>query len=298
MKIASTRSLAVLGTVLGGLSLLLAAGGCAGGPAELREPPSTGEVQEKSLAELKERLISNDAAFLTLTADCQAAITSPLLRQPPQLNISGKLMLEKPGKIRLKLSGPGQTYIELVGNGEEYVVRMPIFRNLPYSGKYDEPIKPVADRIHFMPDDLAQALNMMSLLEGKTQVLKAYPRRWDIVAGDIQNPVVYPPTWTIDSIVAAGEPEVGLKVLNSILIDRTTEEVLRLDKFRWDGSLRTRIWYSEPTTARKPDGEPVRVPGELLIWYPYPLEGTLIRLRLTNHKVHVPVPADAFDLRK
>ena len=277
---------------LAGLSLLMAAAGCTHAPE--MQPPPAGQLQEKSLSELKSGLLGNDAAFRTLEADCRAVLVSPLIRQPSRLETSGKLYLSKPGKVRLTLGGPGKTYLELVGDGTSYVVRMPALSNMTYSGRYGDGIEYNLNRIHFMPDDLADAFDLNSLLGGKSLVLRAYPARWEFVAGETQLAPVAAPVWAIDAILADEKREPPVSVHSSILIDRTTEQLLRLDKFHWDGSLRTRVWYVSMGVTRGPDKNPVRVPGELVIWYPPPLENTFIRLALHNRKINVPIPEDTF----
>jgi len=269
-------------------------GGCRG-TMTVQQPPTMGAGQVRSLAELKAGLLANDAAFRSLSAEVDAVLRSPILKRPPQLEMHGKLYLEKPRKIYLRLGGPGKTYMTLVGDGEHYVVEMPIFGNVQYEGSYGEPIAHVPDRIHLMPDDLADALDLVSLVAGKALVLRAYPYRWEFVVAGRQQDVMRP-VWCIDAILADERREPKVAVLSSLLVDRSTEELVRLDKFHWDGTLRVRVWYQSRRVLRGADGNPVRVPSELILWYPPPLEGTIVRLRLRNIKINRPVPADAFRL--
>ena len=296
MKPATLCPPAALMLALGGLGVLMAAG-CAP-TLDVQEPPAAAQLQQRSLSELKAGLLTNDAAFRTLEADCRAVLVSPFIRRPSRLEMSGKLYLSKPGQVRLTLGGPGKTYVELVGDGQSYVVRMPALGDLAYGGRYGDPIEYAVNRIHFMPDDLADAFDFNSLLSGKSLVSRAYPPRWESVTTEAQEPPVSPAAWVIDAIVVDERQQPPVSVCSSVLIDRTTEQLRRLDKFHWDGSLRTRIWYKSFGVTRGPDGNPVRVPGELVIWYPPPLEGTIIGLALRNQKINVPIPEGTFNLEE
>jgi len=288
MKNVRMMLLMTVGALAGGLLLTAA---CQ--QMQVDRPPNTAGVQDKDLPSLKKQLIANSSAFYSLRADCEALLRTPLVTSPPELRMRGELLIAKPRKIYLKLSDAGMVFIKLIGNGKEYVVKMPIYSQ-ECSGEYDEPLMPVSGRVHFLPDDMADAMDVGPVLASKIQVLKSYPRRWEILPGAEDKPIVYPATWAIDSTVLTKAPESAVKVANSIIIDRTTEQVLQLDKFRPDGSLRTRIWMLKAGIARSSGEVSARVPEELLIWYPHPLEGTIIRLRLTGVKLNVKVPEDAF----
>jgi hypothetical protein len=280
---------------------LLVATGCSLNEINVEQPPSPGISRQKTLDELKGRIISNSRSFATLTAKVDVALRSDFLLNPPQLNLSGKLALKRElgedgvprTKVYLYLERLGSKRIELIGDGRNYVVDMPVFGD-KYSGEYGEPLSRQRNRIHFMPDDLASAFVITDLFYQSSQVLKSYPTRWDMIAGNPRNPLVVPPVWIIDSIRVGGGVEPRAWVDSSLVLDGNTEEVLRLDRFRTDGSLRTSIWYLNPGVIRGPDDESVRVPGEVLLWYPPPLESTAIRIRLREQRVNVPVSDDTF----
>jgi len=294
MKGTGRRQLRFAGALVGSLGIALALAGCVH-DVKAPPPPSSGVLPHRSLEQLEASIRANDGAFVSLSADVRVALTSPLLRGRRQLEMTGKLVLEKPRKIYLRLERTGQVCMRLVGDGNQYAVSMPVFGEVAYEGGYDEPIEYVADRIHFMPDDLADAFDLCSVLYQKVLVLRAYPRRGDIVAGTLERPVEYPATWSIDCLAGSardGKP----KVFGSLMIDRITEQPLKLEKFHLDGALRVTIWYLGMRVMRGVDGSPVRVPRELLIWYPPPLENTVIRLRLESVRINRPVPEDAFEL--
>jgi hypothetical protein len=235
----------------------------------------------------------NQDSFRSLRARCEAVIRSPLLRRPQQLQMAGELKLLKPRKIHLVLRRAGQIAVRLVGDGKHYQVSMPIFRG-SYSGSYGDPIEGNTKRIHFMPDDLTDALDMRGLFWGKPQVLKAYPNCWDLNVGSLASPETYPPVWLIDSLDISTDPETQIRVDNSVLLDRQNEQIRRIDKFRRDGSLRVRMWHLNPGLIQDRKGQTVRLPGGLLLLYPAPLEGTVIRLRFTRRELNVPIPEETF----
>lgn len=270
--------------------------GCGAAQRELMEtPPSPSDAQSRTLKGLMSRIENNQDSFRSFRAKCEAVIRSPLMHRPEQLDLTGELTLLKPQRIHLVLRRGGRVVIRLVGNGKHYQVNMPAFKDT-YGGEYGDPVEESDNRIHLMPDDVVDALDMRGLFWGRPQVLKAFPRRWDLVAGSLSAPVVAPPVWTIDSLEISQDPETQVRVQNSVLVDRRTEQIRRIDKFRPDGSLRVRMWHLNPGLVQDQDGETVRMPGGLMIWYPSPLEGTIIRLRFTRREVNVPIDQEMFQL--
>jgi hypothetical protein len=287
------RLLSLVATSLAVAAAVAVATGCKQG--DVLPPPPTLGAQDKSLEALKQRIIMNSAGFLTFRADCEVALRSPLVKSVTQVNMNGKMFLSRPRKIYVDLWDAGALYMKLVGDGSAYKVQMPVFR-LEYAGRYDEAVQPTAGRVHFLPDDLADALDPAMLFNNRTQVLRAYPRRWDLLPGAGETPIIFPATWAIDSIAAPLGGGSAIVTLNSIELDRASEDIVRIDKFRPDGSLRTRIWILKRGLAYDEANRSVQVPTEMLIWYPWPLEGTIVRLRLTNMKINVPEPENLFKL--
>ena len=283
----------VTATVLAGGVLL--ASGCK--PMEIEEAPATVGAREKSLDALKQTILTNSKAFYNLKAECEVVIRTPAISRPPQILMSGELAMEKPGKVHLQLFDAGRLYMRLVGDGKDYKVLMPVLSS-QYSGAYGEPLRPVSNRVHFMPDDLADVLDIGVTFGRKSQVLRAYPYTFDLLPGHSPSRVLYPAVWAIDSIVAIEEPRPAVRVANSVLIDRRTERIMRLDKFNPDGSLRCRIWILRSGLARGKEGKSATVPDEILIWYPFPLEDTMVRIRFAKQVVNVDIPPEVFDLSK
>ena len=103
-------------------------------------------------------------------------------------------------------------------------------------------------------------------------------------------------SWSVDSLKVEEQPEPRVWVHNSLMLSRRTEQVLRLDKFRPDGSLKVRVWYLRSQIVSTPDGATARVPSEMMFWYPHPLENSIIRLELQNMKVNVALGEGRFKM--
>ena len=294
MKHAGKGTLSGAVVTVGCLCAVLGATGCNGFPLG-KPPPSSYDLPMSSLEELRDPILANAMGFRTLTADCRVMLRSREMQKPAMLAASGRLALDKPGRLYLKAEDGARTYIELISDGRQYLVRMPVLKGMEYGGGYGGTIRRVPNRIHFMPDDLAEAMDMVSVMGVRRQALTAYPRRWDIVGGTPERPALYRPTYSIDSLSIEGEPTGAAKVLTSLLIDRETEEILRLDTFRPDGSLKVRVWY-QGWTLVKGGGRSARVPTRLVLWYPPPLENTEITLALSKIKINVPIEDRVFEL--
>ncbi|MFW6457762.1 MAG: hypothetical protein ACOC0A_05645, partial [Planctomycetota bacterium] len=183
------RRMTCTGTLL--IAILVGVWGCNGSDKQIEQPPTTSRGESKNLKQLSRDIEDNQEEFASLKADCKVLIKSPLLpRRRPQLELEGELKVLKPRKVYLKLYKTGQTAIRLVGDGKKYQVGLPIFDDA-YGGEYDSSITSSSDQLHFMPDDLVDALDVQSLLHGRPQVLKSYPQRWDIAPGSIRSPVTY-----------------------------------------------------------------------------------------------------------
>ncbi len=281
---------------VGCLCAVLGATGCNG--LHLGRPqPLSNDLPMSSLADLRDPILLNAMGFMRLTADCRVMLRSREMRKPAVLVASGRLALHKPGRLYLKASSGGQTYIELISDGRRCLVRMPILKGMEYGGRYGGTIERVPNRIHFMPDDLAEAMDMFSVLNDRRQVLRAYPRRWDTIGGTAERPALYRPTYSIDSLSVDQGPTGPVKVLTSLLIDRRTEDILRLDMFRPDGSLRVRVWYQSWADVTG-GGRFARVPTRMVLWYPPPLENTEITVELRKIKINVPIEDSVFELRE
>ncbi|MFP4176877.1 MAG: hypothetical protein ACLFT2_06580, partial [Candidatus Brocadiia bacterium] len=146
--------------------------------SDMGDAPTTTQGRERSLEQLTGRIKGNQENLTSFTADCDVLIRSPLLPSGmKELRLSGDIKLVKPQKIRLVLRRPGKTAIALMGDGEKYRVKMPLF-DLSYGGEYGDDISGADDKLHFMPDDLADAIDIQALLSDRPKVLRAYPRRW------------------------------------------------------------------------------------------------------------------------
>ena len=234
------------------------------------------EVPQSSLSAIKEAITANAMAFSTLKADCEAVIANPRIRREGNFVhvTAGRVLLAKPKKIKLDLRGGGETYIELVGDGERYMVRMPIFRTPSYRGAYGDPIGRGGDRLHFMPDDLADALDLNDLFYGKMQILRNVRSHW-----------------LIDSVEETEDPKEPLRVVNTVRVSKTSGEIDGLDKYT-DGVLRVSVLFGDTRLVEGLGGNVVAIPGDMVIMYP--VENTAITLRLSNIKIDVPIKEEEF----
>jgi len=248
---------------------------------ELPTSPGPPQLPEKRLPAIKNIIVQNALAFDSLSAECDVVIASPRInRQPPSISMSGEISFKKPKKVSLRLYGGGKIYIRLVGDGKKFRVQMPIFGNLEYDGTYGEPIHTRPDRLSFLPDDVADAFDLNDVFAGKTQILRTYTR---------------PPEWHVDSVILSQFPDSALRIVNSIVIDRTLEQPTSLYKFNADGSVRVRIWFANPRLVLGPEEEEVQVPGRIWMWYPG--EGTVIGIDLSDIEVNTSIDDAAFRVR-
>jgi len=259
---------------------LLCSGCRSTGAGQSSYPQIPPALPDRSLAELKEIVAETARSLGTLKADCSVRIASPLIRHP-QHSVTiedGELFISKPKKVLLRLYGPGKLYVKLVGDGQHYRVEMPYIGNTKYAGNYGDPIQPRHDRLHFMPDDLADAFDWNDLFAGKTQVLRTFPGAWQI-----------------DSVRLAEKADQALEIVNSILIDRRSEQIIQIDKFNPDGSLRVRIGFASPRLVEGPGGAQLQLPTR--ITFQYPMEGTIIWLLLTDVGINEFISDDHFYLQ-
>jgi len=297
MKDRDVRSQLGLWLAIGGLWVLFACAGCGSAPEERPTARPTGQLRQMDLSELRDRIVANGGRFWSLTADCDVVLRSPAIPLvPPEIQLSGTLELRKPGKVHVVLGSPKAPAIELIGDGKNYVVRMRTAQDTPpYGGEYGAELMPVPGRIHFVPEDLSDALEPEGLFAGAAQVLRAYPAGWNVFAGSFTKPLDDVAAWHIDSLAITEQPKPAIRLVNSITIDGLTEQIIRIDKFRWDGSLRTRIWFCNTTPVPVADTT-VEIPSEIMLWYPPPLEDTMVYLRLKKIKVNVEIPDTTFTL--
>ncbi len=261
--------------------------GCAAQPhRDVRVGPDHTKLEQYDLDFLTGDLIKNSRKIQTLKADVDVAIVSPFLREPPQLNFSeGRLAVKKfisggvpKAAVRLDIIHRREKAVRIIGDGEYYEVAMPVM-DLFYTGNYDDELSKVENRIHFTPVEIARVFNVEGLLARRPQILRAYPGRWEFSAGDEAESVELPAQWAIDSIEVESGDRPYPRIHSSLVMDRKNRELTKLDAFRRDGSLMTRAWIKDVRTSRSGD---VHIPAEFMIWYPPPLEGTVIRLRLSR----------------
>ena len=221
---------------VGVFAILLTACGCKGG-RELKMPVRVNLGPHPDLANIKQMVRSNSQAVVTLTAKCDAVLTNVDMR-PTKLPMDGRLFLAKPGRVRVDLRRAGELAVRIIGDGRMYETLMPMLGGLHYSGRYGAPLEKRGGRIHFVADDVADALDMTALFDGAVQSMRTYPPLWDVHSSSARElrSAVY-----VDSLRVMSAPAPPLQILSSLAIDRRTGRVLALDKFRADGSLRVKM---------------------------------------------------------
>ncbi len=282
-------------------AIFLSQTGCqTGTPTEIMVGPDRSQPEQIDVHMLKRRVLNNSTKLKSLRADVEMAMVSPLLRQPPQLSLSGRLAVKKftdgrenKAAVRIHLSHRNGD-ITFIGNGEYYQVDMPLL-NMSYEGHYDDVLEPRENRIHFTPAEIANVFNLEGLLLHRPQTLKAYPAHWAHSAIGEDRPPEFPPQWVLDTIKIEDGDDPFPWIHNSIVIDSRNENLMRIDTFRPQGTLLTRTWLLDERVIRTPDRETVRIPSEIMIWYPPPLEGTVIRLRLSNFTINEELDEALFD---
>ena len=293
---------------LGALAIALSAGGC-GGPgkvADLRvRTLSSRPGRSVSIDAARHSIIANSASIVTLTADVRAVIASRAM-SPSQLAVEGKLAIMKHGKVVLTLGRMGSPAIKLTGDGLNYETRMPMLSNLTYGGHYGQPLDTSGRRVSFVAEDVADALDMSLLFQGTRQVLRTYPQLWPVHLRDPAEAKRERSVAFLDCVLDIGETDPVIKVISSIAMDTRNGRVIALDKFRGDGSLRRRTWFRRWTPVTGPDmssDDPVNervtvdVPCDIIIHYPSPLEGTVVRMKLSKIVLNPPVNEQVFELK-
>lgn len=268
---------AVLLVSLATFVVVLGAAGCRGEPPRLR-PPDAMVGPARSLDYLVSLLKTNAHGWASLEAECHVVIGSPRIAAPGQRAVlrDGRLVFVKPGKVNLTISRSGRVGLKLVGDGQFYHVDMPVFQD-SYSGRYDGPVSAQPRRIHFLPMDLADALDPVGLLVNRAQTLTQW-HRFSVI-------------YSMDFVT---EPSPAVVMANSIVMDRSRERILLLEKYNPDGSLKSRVQYQRVDTVPGAGDEPVEMPTVLNIQYP--VEETTIAIRLENVKLNAKVDPELFRL--
>ncbi len=223
-------------------------------------------LPRRQLSGVLKSVTSEAALWNTLTAKCRVAISSPIIRgrENNRITVSGTLWLKKPGMVRLELDRRNQELATLVGDGQRYRVEMPMFQGTPaYRGRYGDEVSARADRLMFMPDDLAAALDVENLFKQRGQVLRTY---------------VMPPQWHVDSLQDSQNPP-KMWVANSVVINRNTGQPVLQERYEEDGDLRARIRYRRRNLVPAGSKE-VQIPQQFTI--EYPKQQTFIAIQLED----------------
>ena len=242
-------------------------------------PPQN--LPQRQLSGIKQSVQSEASLWNTLTARVKVAISSPIMRlkEGNRVTVPGMLWVKKPGMVRLELTRRKQELATLVGDGQRYRVNMPMFQGSPaYRGKYGDEIRARSDRLLFMPDDLAMALDIGNLFTGRAQILRTY---------------ALPPQWHIDSVQLSQNPP-ELWAVNSLVINRNSGQAVLQERYERDGELRVRIRYGSRTLVPAGSQE-VQIPQQISLLYPQ--QHTFIALQLSDIRLNQQVGDERFSVQ-
>ena len=222
-------------------------------------------------------LLQGDAAsWSSLEADCTMLITSPRIETPTQRVqlAGGRLDIQKPGKICLRMPKSGDLALLLVGDGSTFSVDAPVLQNR-YGGDYEDDLIPQPRRIHVLPADIVDAFDPMAVL-GDRVVTVAEDEQLSLLLA--HEPVE--------------KPTPHLRTTGIITFNRKTESIFSITKYDSDGSIRVRVVLMGQTAVATGPNLGTRVPSQLLISYPKEQTGVLVRL--SNIQLDVPMDDDLF----
>ncbi len=259
------------------VSVLLGAGGCGTpGPAPSVAPVAV--VEKRGLGLLTGRIQQNGAGWATLDATCDVTIYNPAIFTIGNQVVfkGGYLSFQKPGKVNLTVPEAVGGGLKLVGDGSAYRV---VIVGEGYRGAYGDSLSPAFRRIHFMPDDIADALDPSGLFRERAQLLTQGPVRSQIY-----------------SVELVDAPDPWLRMTSTITIDRRREQNLIITKYDRDGSVRVVITYQAVRALTGDDGETVEIPT--VIEMVYPEDPTGIRIELRSIELHGELLPELFQVRQ
>lgn len=279
------RNLCRTATLVTAVAVLLTAA-CSSTPDSTESPWRSGAAPPEGLPQrrlegIKKSVRSEAALWNTLTARCQVAISSPIIRmgENNRVTVQGTLWLKKPGMVRMELDRRDRELATLVGDGRRYLVNMPMFQGSPvYRGTYGDELTVRSDRLLFMPDDLAAALDLGNLFTDKAQVLRTY---------------VAPPQWHVDSLQFSQDPP-DIWATSSLVINRNSGQPSLQERYERDGELRTRIRYHSRTLVPAGSQE-VQIPDRFTL--EYPKQHTFIAIKLTDIRLNQQLSDDRFSVQ-
>ncbi|MCK4283111.1 MAG: hypothetical protein KAX44_02250 [Candidatus Brocadiae bacterium] len=257
------------------VSLLWGASGCrAPRPAPSVAPVVV--VEKRGLDLLKSGIKLNGAGWTSLDATCDVTIHNPAIPSIDNQLVfeRGYFSFQKPGKVNLTVPMARGGGLKLVGDGSAYRVEI---AGEAYRGAYGDSLSPAFRRIHFMPDDIADALDPSGLFWDRAQLL---------TQGAVRS--------QIHSVELIEEPEPWFRMTSTITIDRRREQNLIITKYDRDGSIRVHITYRTVQALTGLDDEPVEIPTTIELIYPE--DPTGIRIELRSIKLHGELRPELFQV--
>jgi len=263
------------------LGFLISVGGCVSQQPDvpLRAEPA---LELMSVSQMRAGILRNASPVTTLKADCSATFYSPKIRlEGNQLILeNGQLVFAKPGKVMLRLRSSKGVAVRIVGDGENYFVDMPLFQDLRYGGSYGDPVRAREGKFHLLPDDLADALQLESIIQDRHVFVRADDRNF----------------WMLQAVEVVQDPEMRLRLTHSLRVSRSNEQITEMRKFQGEGELRVRITYQNWRPFQVGEATTVEVPQVIILYYP--ADQSYIGLRLRHIRVNEAVQDGVFNVRR
>jgi hypothetical protein len=236
--------------------------------AACRTAPQPVALQQSAIAPKRDlqytRAVLKDNArpWATLDATCSVVIFNPRIPLPGnQLPVgSGRLVFEKPDKVRLVAPDSEKATVRLIGDGNAFYVDIPVFR-CTYHGRYTDPVQVDPARLVFLPPDVADALEPANLLVDRAQTLTQVEQHSRVC-----------------SLEFVTQPEPAIRTTSLVVINRATDRLASVEKYNQDGSIRARVLYRAFQSVMTGQQEVVQVPSAFDLTYPE--DQTTIRIEL------------------
>jgi len=267
------------------MGVMMGVSGCRSSDEKLIELSPPMVEQALSLSSIKALVSERARRWVTLKADCELVIRDARIQLPGNQALfrNGKLFIRKTdrgGQIHLTCPGPRGTGIEMVGDGRSYAVNMSALRT-QYSGRYGDTPPGRQEGIFIMPDDIVDAFDLTGVFAGKMLTYAQGPM-FSTVHGMVP-------------VTAAGTDAVtGIRMVNSVTVDRRGGRVRAYDKYNPDGTLRVSMRIAGYKPFRASDNTSAEVPTS--VWMG--CGGTAVMLRLRAVTLNEELDPNLFTVRR
>jgi outer membrane lipoprotein-sorting protein len=200
-----------------GILLIFLLTGC----AALEE---VGPPRAFTLEEVRHYVGINSLKVNTLKARVEVIVESPELEAP--LSCQGYLRLKRPRRLRVVCSKLFTTIFDIASDGQGFRLYVPEERKV-YTGRADQHLTYLG--LNFAPNDVADLLDFEEMLSSKRLLLEPAAEHWTLHVLDVG-------------------PTSDVPYLN-LFIDKRTLQVVYVESFNPDGSLRMQATLGEYQTV-------------------------------------------------